>query len=498
MEPRGPLARDDEEALRVLRAALERAGVTVQRVEQALGAHELSARPADLVVHARRLSGSDAFSTLARLFLLGLPVEQTLVAAALAPLPLATLADLGVARIDRRAVRATVRLVPHGDYYVASDIDHTLPPDAAAESVPGIQAPSVTLAKLAVRREVASALDVGTGCGIQALLAARHSGRVVATDVNPRALELAAFNARLNGASNVELRLGDTFSAVEGERFHLVVCNPPYVISPDSTYIYRDSGRPGDELCREIVERTPDFLEEGGFGHVLVSWAHAPDGDWSAPLREWVAGRGCDAWLLHYKSEDPLTHAANWLRPLMDGGVDEYEDAVERWVRYLRDLGIEAIGYGAVVLRRRSRATNWVRADEIPIDRLEPAGEHTLRVFAAQDYLAGLRDEGALLDERLRLVERHRIELALRSREGALAVESQTLVLEEGLGFRVGLDRYTGALLPHLDGTRPLREVLTRVADELELGERDRDAFVPAALPVVRRLLELGFLVRVE
>lgn len=55
------------------------------------------------------------------------------------------------------------------------------------------------LAALTVRRSIGTALDLGTGGGVQALLAARHSRRVVAVDVNPRALRYTAFNARLNG-----------------------------------------------------------------------------------------------------------------------------------------------------------------------------------------------------------------------------------------------------------------------------------------------------------
>ena len=76
------------------------------------------------------------------------------------------------------------------------------------------------------------ARSIGPGCGIQALLAAKHSERVVATDVNPRALAFAAFNAALNGIDKIEFRLGDGFAPVEGESFDLIVSNPPYVISP--------------------------------------------------------------------------------------------------------------------------------------------------------------------------------------------------------------------------------------------------------------------------
>jgi hypothetical protein len=139
-----------------------------------------------------------------------------------------------------------------------------------------------------------------------------------------------------------------------------------------------------------------------------------------------------------------------------------------------------------------------VRLDDIPIDRLEPASEHTLRVFEAEDYLAALPAERGLLDERFELVEGHRLEQELQCRDDRFEVLSQTLVLTEGLAFRAGLDRSTAVLLPHFGRGRRLADVLASAAADLELKDDERERFATAALAVVRRLLELGFLVRTE
>ena len=487
----------DGRSLADLRSTLERADFTTERIEASLGVGELSAAPGETAVHGRRLAGDDAFSTIARLFLLGDTVEASLVDAAFAPASLDSMAALGLFETERDGVRATSRLLPHGDYYLASD---HIAVEPSADWVAGIHAPSVTLAKLAVRRSVEATLDLGTGCGIQALLAAKHSARVVATDVNERALAFARFNAALNDVDVIDFRHGNLFEPVEDERFGLVVANPPYVISPDSTYAYRDSGRPRDSLCREVVRRVPDVLAEGAFAHILVSWVHArgTGDEWSEPLRDWVRGTGCDAWLLHYRTDDPLAHAAGWLGPLAASSHEEHEAALDRWLDYLREQEIEAVGYGAIVLRRRRDATNWVRLDEIPIERLEPATEHTLRVFAAEDYLAALTDERALLEERFALVDAHRLEQELVCREGRFDVESQTLALTEGLAFRAGLDRSTAMLIPHFDPRRRLADVLAAAEADLDVEEDERERYAAAALPVVRRLFELGFLVRAD
>lgn len=484
-----PLAADAPE-LRTLGSALERAGFTTAGVEAALDTATLSARPSDLLVARRRIADrDDAFATLARLFLLGVEQHEDAVAAAVAPLAPDELVRIGLAVRTGRTLRGTARVVPHGDLYVIADLDRESPDDTPADYVAGVQAPSVTLAKLAVRRPASRALDLGTGCGIQALLAAAHAEEVVGTDVNARALNFAAAAATLNGVGNVEWRLGNAFEPVAGERFDLIVANPPYVISPESSYAYRDSGLPGDSISREVVQAVPEHLAEGGFAHVLVSWITEPGGDWDAPLRPWVEGSGCDAWLLHYRTEDPLSHSSKWLRPL-SGDADAFAGAVDRWLDYLRELGAEAIAYGAVVLRRRSGGANWVRVDEFPIERLQPAGEHVSTVFHAQDRLEEDGDEW-LLSAPLALDERHVIRSELEIRDGRLLVDEQTLRLTHGLQFDVGLDPTVISLLPLLDGGASVGSVLERAAGA---AGADPERFVRAALPVVRRLFQLGFL----
>ena len=100
-----------------------------------------------------------------------------------------------------------------------------------------------------------------------------------------------------------------------------------------------------------------------------------------------------------------------------------------------------------------------------------------LRVFEAHDYLAGLGDEGALLDESPRVVDRVRVEQELTFGDGGYVVESMTLVLDEGLGFRAGIDQNTATLLPFLDGTRTLREAIELAAACRGVESDDLEAF---------------------
>ena len=169
----------------------------------------------------------------------------------------------GCSSSDADVVHGAARLVPHDELLIASD--HAGAAEAHADHVPGVHRPSVALAHLTVRGQGERALDLCTGNGIQAILLAAHAERVVATDVNERALAYAAFNAALNGVDNVETRPGSFFEPVEGEQFDLVVANPPYVVSPESAYLFRDSGMPGDAVSEHVVRATPAALAPGGF-----------------------------------------------------------------------------------------------------------------------------------------------------------------------------------------------------------------------------------------
>lgn len=485
----------DSELLARLQSILEAADFSVERIEAELGAQSLSDRAWEREAHRRRLAGKGTFAVLARLFLLGDAVDASIVDRAAGSIGVGGLVRLGLCRSEGSRVRPAVKIVPHGDYFVACDLGNASGTAIPFDYVPGVQAPSVTLAKLAVREQVDSALDLGTGSGLQALLAAKHCRRVVATDINPRALNFAEFNCRLNGLDNIDLRPGWGFDPVQGERFDLIVSNPPYVISPDHSYAFRDSDIAGDELCRNIVTELPSHLNEGGFGVVLVSWTHDPHGSWDAPLREWVAGLDCDSWLLHYRTTDPLGHALGWLKPLGQHEPREFELALDRWLRYLHERQIEGIGHGAVVLRRRSGSPNWCRGATLPLDRLAASSDHIRRVFASGDLLeAAAGDDELLLRARLRLTVHHQLRQTAVCRNGRLDVTQVALELTDGLRFAIGLDRYTTMVLPHLDGHRSLNDALEATAANMQLTPEGYRDFVPAALPAVRKLLSQGFL----
>ncbi len=366
-----------------LREALQAADYTYDAVAALLGreAHDALARN-ETTPARRRTSGGSALDTLVRLFLLQTVVTR---AAADAALP-GLVDDLDAERLLDVRGEELVALVdcrPYADddrdLWVLSDLTPGLdgqPVRVDADHVLGISPASTSLAQLTLRDPVGSALDLGTGCGVQALHLAPHSDRVVATDVNARALWLTRLNAELNGVENIEVRDGSLLEPVAGELFDLVATNPPFVISPPGgeRLVYRDSGLPGDEVVERIVRDAPDHLAPGGWLQVLANWAILRDQPWGERLGGWLRD-DCDALVVQREVLDPPSYVELWLKDAGLHGDPTYLERYDAWLSWFDEQRIEGVGFGWLNARRREvggtpgthRLLDWPHAVEQPI-----------------------------------------------------------------------------------------------------------------------------------
>ena len=454
----------DRSAAAALGAALRRLGYVEDTLDELLDEDAFSGKPEDVLVAARRLPDS-RLGTAIRLLFLQLPVPEADAVRAFGRKAVDALAVTGLAAVRGEVVPRS-RLVPIGDVLLASDgftRDADDPPDYVASYTPTARTCDV----LTVRKRGRRALDVGTGSGIHALLAARNHREVVAVDVNPRALAYTALNAALNGFDNVECRAGSFFAPVEGETFDLITCNAPYVVSPEQRWAYRDSGLRGDDLTANLVDATAAHLARGGYATLLGSWLVTGDGDAEARPVAWVGGTGCDGWVLASPETDPLGHAASWNAQFF-GDPAGYEAALDEWTAYLAVLGARGVVEGAILLHRRDEGRPTIRVDEIDEDELEPAGDQIRRAFANRARLAGLRFSD-LPESRLARAMPLRVERAVGRGGGELALDAGTnsALPATATGIRVveGLDGKT--TLKRLGADRA---ALSLCRDLLELG----------------------------
>ena len=298
----------------------------------------------------------------------------------------------------------------HGSvrWWVASDLGELVTGQALApDHVLGIGRAGLTLAALTPRKPVETALDLGVGCGIQTLYLLRHVRQVVATDISTRALEFTAFNVALAGvdSARVQLRQGNLLEPVAGQRFDLIVSNPPFVITPPSVrqaglplMEYRDAGGP---ILPALVRGLEDHLNPDGVAVMLGNWEHREGTSWRTSVNQWI-GKSLDAWIIQREVQDPVEYAAMWLR---DGGLTPersgtaFENALAAWQEDFDSRQVSGVGMGYLVFHAPSDAAApgavvepWRVLEEVPTSGQGALGEHVAQVIAAHEALRGLDD----------------------------------------------------------------------------------------------------------
>lgn len=109
------------------------------------------------------------------------------------------------------------------------------------------------------------ALDMGCGCGIQAINLALQGAEVLAADINEKALENTLENAkRLGLGDKIEVRKSNLFSSLSDQKFDCIVFNPPYLPKSDLKDISIEGGLKGFELLHEFLEELPKHLVNNG------------------------------------------------------------------------------------------------------------------------------------------------------------------------------------------------------------------------------------------
>ena len=432
-------------ALRVVRRALAAgagaASTSSDRPSPATGAASTSSAanaPQDGDVAGYKVA------VLTALFMLGEPVGAAALETALPRTGVAGALAIGLV-VPTQSASGEQRYAPavdlrpheaedaHGSvrWWVASDLGELVTGKALApDHVLGIGRAGLTLAALTPRKPVETALDLGVGCGIQTLYLLRHVRQVVATDISTRALEFTAFNVALAGvdSARVQLRQGNLLEPVAGQRFDLIVSNPPFVITPPSVrqaglplMEYRDAGGP---ILPALVRGLEDHLNPDGVAVMLGNWEHREGTSWRTSVNQWI-GKSLDAWIIQREVQDPVEYAAMWLR---DGGLTPersgvaFENALAAWQEDFDSRQVSGVGMGYLVFHAPSVAATsgpggtalegqtaleepasdaaapgavvepWRVLEEVPTSGQGALGEHVAQVIAAHEALRSLDD----------------------------------------------------------------------------------------------------------
>ncbi|GLY31076.1 methyltransferase [Kineosporia sp. NBRC 101731] len=497
----------------VERLRTDLAGFTVDTVNDLLGPVAQAALGREQTLPARIVVSrhpDEPLAALVAVFLLGLEVPAERLAAAVPTIGLAGLAELGLITTAGHdpgdPVRALLDLRPYStvdalgpaDWWLISDFSEVATGRPLNEDhVLGVGGASLTLARCTIRRPTGRVLDLGTGCGIQALHAARHAQHVIGTDISARALRLARINWALNAGtvpgSVFEGRPGSLLQPVAGELFDLVVSNPPFVITPRSvpaaTFEYRDGGMVGDDLVRHLIESVGTVLAPGGVAQFLGNWEGRRDEGWTDRVSSWLEASGLDGWVVQREWQDPAEYAETWIR---DSGQHLGKDADDLYAAWLSDFasrGVDGVGFGLITLRRPvSGEPHLRRVEERRSGPGLPWGDEVISTLERQDWLAA-HDDDALLAAMLKVApdvteERHHL---------PGAEDPSVILLRQGGGAgRVvqagtALAGFVGAC----SGDIPVGRLIAALASLLEV---DGQALRTELLSDARNLLRDGLL----
>lgn len=453
------------------------------------------ARNSTIPAQAALADEHSPLATLIRLFPLAMsvPVEDAAVA-----LPLDWLMRAGLMSVSDAQARARVDLRPYSfqtvdgqwDGWVIADhtpgLDHDRRP-VRPDYVLGVSPASTTLAQLTIDDHVGSALDLGTGCGVQSLHLSTHARRITATDVNPRVLRFARLTAALNRL-DIDLRDGSLFEPVAGERFDLVVSNPPYVMSPPAgagRLIYREAELAGDELVRRIVANSTYHLNPGGTLQVLANWAITDQG-WQDRLAGW-APPGADLWVIERERMDPYAYIEMWLADAGLAGDQAWETRYREWLDYFDQLRIRAVGMGWITVVNAQRDQPEITIESWPHEVRQPVGP------AIASSRRGL-DQALLPDAQLLEISwALRDDIVQETLASPGATDPYYVVLRQTSGLKraMQVDTALAGALGACDGSMSLGTIIDAVASLLD----DDPARLRAdLLPTIRTAIKQGYL----
>ncbi len=484
------VALNDVGSLREILSKLAASGYSENAITARLGLEDL----ADLqwrhvpIYRAERLASRDPLALVIDLLLLQVALSTDELGQAFSVPELDALVRSGILAMDASgSARASASLFPVGDCLIFSD--HAWPelPNPGYKTVPfdnvmAVGQDSRHLARCTTRRQFRTALDLCTGSGIHALLAAAHTERVLAIDVNPRAARCARFNAQASGRTNLEVVVGDLFEAVGGERFDLITANPPFVPSPLHAVQFRDGGRSGEDVQKRIVSGLPHHLAPGGIAQIVTELGERNGEPLTNRLREWLGGAPIDIHVLRMREHSAAKYAVG------HATGDDYQttlDSIDEWASNLRTQGYTQVVSVVISFQWSDPEFGppWERVDPSPPPR-RAAGAEIEATFLAErsERLASAKTwlcragSIALLDAAL-------LDAKMPSKN--IAAKTKATALGRALSIEHLLDPLEREIVVRLEGRIGMSELIRMFGD---LGV-DEPAVIAATRSLLRRQL---------
>ena len=346
---------------------------------------------------------------------------------------------------------------------------------------------TANLARALPRPPLGRVLDLGTGSGVLALLAAGLGATVTATDINERACTFTRFNAAFNGLE-VDVRHGDLFTPVEGQEFDLVLSQPPFVVQPPgiTPTAYVHGGPKGDELALRVLAGLDGALAPGGSALLRFDAPGSQD-EVVARIREAVR-EDFDVAVFGFATVGPDLIALGYA-VLADGTLGpKYQEEVTQYHRHMTDLGLDHFTGTMTLVHRpaeeRPAVTVSVAGRAVPLWPFMTARLAAERLAAASDT--------TLLSARLSPIPEAQLAAELSLDEAGMRPSYTVRYPPGAVAADTELNEAGAALLQLFAGGRGMAAVVGAYAEAT--GKTPIDA-APDVIGFTRDALRRGLLV---
>ncbi|QPK94091.1 methyltransferase [Actinomyces sp. zg-332] len=249
-----------------------------------------------------------------------------------------------------------------------------------------------------------TAVDIGCGSGIQALILAKLGYETYATDISEKALMYTNYNAVLNDVEITTI-CGSLFEPLENLdcKFDLIVSNPPFVITAEQVrknnkYTYRDGGMKNDDLLMHFISNVSAFLKEKGIATFLGNWEERYDlpkfDDKHENKLLKAIPNNTDIWVIKRQEQTPEEYVKLWMDDAqsLKNSKEEYENKYCLWLEDFKNRNIENISFGYFILQKsKGTETVWKKIENGIQYLHQPTGEVVLKTLVAKENLFKIR-----------------------------------------------------------------------------------------------------------
>ncbi len=438
-----------------------------RRLDQ-IGMYELC----DQDRRARNLSVRDPLNVVVKLFLCGQAVAIEEYRELTPELVRAAFEALGLVEQNGDSVVSPVLLYPSFGLHLVSD--RYMNPDGSNVETGSdfvylvLQRSGSDFMDALPRTRCEGFLDMGTGCGVAALWAAKNgAAHAWGVDLGARAVHYAEFNRRLNGIANVTILQGDMYQPVHGMEFDRIVMHPPYAIgSVSSKYLYADGGEDGEDLTRRMLAGATEHLKPGGLAGCMTTGTDRIGAPLEQRMRQWLGERHAefDCAVLVREPIETDQYAIATIAATK-GHLREMKDWRERFAR----LRVERLTYGDLWVQRHRypgqaaftlRRTRSAETTSAAVDWM----------LAWESAAAQAKRNALLLESRARANSRAELRVRHKMADGKLDPVEYSLYTLAPFDTVMTCKPWVAFLFSRCNGTRTGAELLAELSKNLPAG----------------------------